>query len=86
VVHHKAARGLPDVEREVRRQLSETAAKVSFITWGRHMATNDYAEVPNVILAGTLFMRPSFYTALTHLARASQWIAMRCPRTTSSRQ
>jgi hypothetical protein len=69
VVHHKAARGLPDVEREVRRQLSETAPKVSFITWGRHMATNDYAEVPNVILAGTLFMRPSFYTALTHLAQ-----------------
>jgi hypothetical protein len=70
VVHHKATRGLPDVEREVCLQLSDVAAaNVSFITWGRHMATNDYADVPNVILAGTLFMRPSFYTALTHLAQ-----------------
>jgi hypothetical protein len=70
VVHHKAARGLPDVEREVCQRLSDVAAaNVSFITWGRHMATNDYADVPNVILAGTLFMRPSFYTALTHLAQ-----------------
>ena len=33
------------------------------------MATNAYADVANVILAGTLFMRPSFYTALTHLAQ-----------------
>jgi hypothetical protein len=33
------------------------------------MATNAYADVPNVILAGTLFMKPSFYTALTHLAQ-----------------
>jgi hypothetical protein len=39
------------------------------ITWGQHMATNEYADVPNVILAGTLFMRDSFYTALAHLAK-----------------
>jgi hypothetical protein len=33
------------------------------------MATNAFADVPNVILAGTLFMRDSHYTALAHLAK-----------------
>ena len=33
------------------------------------MATNAFADVPNVILAGTLFMRQSHYAALTHLAQ-----------------
>jgi hypothetical protein len=33
------------------------------------MATNVFASTPNVILAGTLFMRDSYYTALTHLAQ-----------------
>jgi hypothetical protein len=32
------------------------------------MATNDFVEVRNVILAGTLFFRPSFYEALKRLA------------------
>jgi hypothetical protein len=36
---------------------------------GKHQASNRWADVPNVILAGTLFMRPSLYTALTHLAQ-----------------
>ena len=70
MVVHKPGKGVRDVGAAIRRGLpAATAAKVRTVTWGNHMATNDYADVPNVILAGTLFMRPSFYTALTHLAR-----------------
>ena len=42
---------------------------VCIITWGQHMACNHYREFPNVILAGTLFMRESHDIALTHLAQ-----------------
>ncbi len=77
IVHHKPSSRVPDVQQEVCRQLpstmtegaTEVAQQVSFLTWGQHMATNRYADVPNVILAGTLFMRPSHYTALTYLAK-----------------
>lgn len=70
VVVHKPGRGIADVDRRIRRHLSATtAAKVRTITWGQHMAVNDYQDVPNVILAGTLFMRESHYVALTHLVQ-----------------
>ena len=70
IVHHKAAGRLPDVAQSVADKLPpDVAARVRYVTWGKHMATNAYADVANVILAGTLFMRPSFYTALTHLAQ-----------------
>ena len=70
VVVHKAGAKVPDVERQVRRRLpTDTSAKVEMLTWGQHLATNLYADIPNVILAGTLFMAPSFYTSLTHLAQ-----------------
>jgi hypothetical protein len=60
VVHHKDDR----FENEVRRSLNASAADVSFLPWGRHDATNAYVDRPNVILAGTLFFRPSQYEAL----------------------
>ncbi|MGE4480573.1 hypothetical protein [Acidocella sp.] len=46
-----------------------TGPVVRVITWGQHMAVNHYREFPNVILAGTLFMRDSAAIALTHLAQ-----------------
>lgn len=70
VVVHKAGARVPDVDRAMRRLLPETVrGNVETLTWGQHQATNLYADVPNVILAGTLFMAPSFYTALTHMAQ-----------------
>ncbi len=45
-----------------------TQDNVRFITWGNHSATNDFADVPNIILAGTLFYRGSFYESLKRLA------------------
>ena len=70
VVLHKPDAKIPDLLKAIRKGLApETAANVRALTWGQHMATNDHADVNNVILAGTLFMAPSFYTALTHLSQ-----------------
>jgi hypothetical protein len=69
VVHMTGGR-VRDLDRAIRRHLSpEVSANLQTITWGTHMARNDFADVPNVILAGTLFMPQSFYTALTHMAQ-----------------
>ena len=68
VVIHRPDGKVGDVEQAVRK-LSK-ASQVDFITWGAHMATNEFVSVSNVILAGTLFYRPSFYEALTRLSTA----------------
>ena len=71
IVAHKASRGIRNMETELRRALPKGAMQhVQVITWGQHQASNQYSDVPNVVLAGTLFMRASFYVALTHLAQA----------------
>ena len=67
VVHHKKEGIDRDIEEEVRALLPQTA-QVHFLNWGSHDATNDFATVPNIILAGILFMRPSYYEALGRLA------------------
>jgi hypothetical protein len=67
VVHHKREGIDRDIEDEVRALLPPTA-RVHFLHWGTHDATNAYADVPNIILAGTLFLRPSYYEALGRLA------------------
>jgi hypothetical protein len=41
---------------------------VHFVHWGRHDATNAYAEIPNVVIAGLNFYQPSSYVALAQLA------------------
>jgi hypothetical protein len=64
VVHHKDA----EFETKVRMLLTADAAEIAFLNWGAHDATNDYADVPNVILAGTLFLRPSQYEAIGRAA------------------
>lgn len=67
VVHHKSRIAM-DLEAEVRALLPSGSPSVHFIHWVAHDATNRYAHVPNVILAGTLFYRPSYYEALGRLA------------------
>jgi hypothetical protein len=77
VVAHRASNQAGDTEREVRALLETTCQdNVTFITWGKHAATNVHKDVPNVILAGTLFYRGSYYEALKRLAagrRAARW-------------
>jgi hypothetical protein len=69
VVHMTGGR-VRDVDKAIRRHLpTEVSCNLKTITWGTHMARNDFSDVPNVILAGTLFMPQSFYTALTHMAQ-----------------
>lgn len=71
VVVHKPSKTIKDIARQIQRQLPAMAGKVHYVTWGNHLATNDYADVPNVILCGTLFMAQSHYVALTHLCKDS---------------
>jgi hypothetical protein len=69
VVHHKPT-GEMDFEKLVRAKLSLDDERVHFLTWGRHDATNRFAHVSNVILAGTLFFPDFLYEALGRLAAA----------------
>ncbi|HUT51189.1 MAG TPA: hypothetical protein VM325_17810 [Alphaproteobacteria bacterium] len=68
VVHRRDAKVGP-VANDVRAMLHGVSGNVSFISWGNHKATNAYADVANVILAGTLYYRTSYYEALTRLAK-----------------
>ncbi|PDT87750.1 hypothetical protein CO669_23010 [Bradyrhizobium sp. Y36] len=80
VVHHKATADF-DFEKLVKQRLSTSGAgKVKFVTWGRHDATNDFAHIPNVILAGVLFKPEPAYeatgrasAALPSASGAFQW-------------
>ena len=70
VVVHKPSKKVGDVAASIGAALPpEVAANVSTLPWGQHMACNLYADVPNVILAGTLFKPHSHHIALTHLAQ-----------------
>ena len=65
---HKRDRTVGDVRTMILRELpKEARGNVEFVTWGQHMASNEYADVSNLVLVGTLFMRQSHYVALTHL-------------------
>jgi hypothetical protein len=60
VVHHLPSHRVIDVAEALRARLGgEIAERVSFVTWGRHTAVNNYRNVPNIILAGVLYLRAS---------------------------
>jgi hypothetical protein len=67
VIHHQKGINM-DFEVEVRGLMSSRMGEVHFLGWGSHDATNQFAQVPNVILAGTLFYPVSFYESLGRLA------------------
>lgn len=68
VIHHAPTKRTVDVPSSVAALLIGNKEHVHFLNWGRHMATNEYQHVRNVVLAGTLFYRPSQYEALGRLA------------------
>ena len=70
VIVHKAGtiRGF-DVAEEVIKRLPPEA-RVEFTTWGKQDATNKFSEIPNVILAGTLFFPASLLEAQGRCAAA----------------
>jgi hypothetical protein len=67
VVYHKNGIGI-DMPTAITAFLPDNGPRVHFLNWGSHDATNAYASVPNVILAGTLFYRTSYYEALGRMA------------------
>jgi len=67
VVCHKAY--YDDIRRDVLRELEGDRARVSFIYWGIHRASNEFCDVRNIILAGTQFLPPSAYEGIARAAR-----------------
>ncbi len=68
VVVHKPNPITGDPEKAITAKLpAEVRARVAFTTWGKHLGLNAWADVPNVILAGTIFYPASHTTALHHL-------------------
>ncbi len=59
---------IPDLMKLI-RDLLKNPENVAFLTWGNEKATNEFVEVRNVILAGTLFYPKSVYEVR---ARASK--------------
>lgn len=70
VVHHrKNSKHFPDIDRMILDAVPDKLHKrVKFITWGKHRGINEYRDVPNIILAGMLYLRESQYEALKRLS------------------
>ncbi|MCC6856576.1 MAG: hypothetical protein IT189_11020 [Microbacteriaceae bacterium] len=68
VIHHKNVTERPFGEHV--RGLLPPSAQVEFLHWGAHDATNEFADIPNVILAGTLYYPASYHEALGRLCAA----------------
>ncbi len=67
IIRHKLeGQDIPSAIREM--VVKADPAKLHFIHWGNHQATNAFVHVSNVILAGTLFYRPSLYEAFWRAA------------------
>jgi len=70
VIHHLGGIDM-NFETELRAKLPKVfGPTVHYRNWGRHDATNAFVHVRNIILAGTLFMRPAHYESLGRLASA----------------
>ncbi|MGE8940656.1 hypothetical protein ACO2I3_01955 [Leptospira interrogans] len=70
VVHHKkASKHFPEIDRLILDALPDDLhSRIKFITWGKHRGINDHRDVPNIILAGMLYLRDSQYEALKRLS------------------
>lgn len=66
VIHHKPKTDTPDFESAVLSRLEGDQGRVKFLTWGRHHGTNDFADIPNVVLVGALYYREMDYEARWH--------------------
>jgi hypothetical protein len=67
VVCHKDYR--KRIEKEIIRELRGDVARLSFLHWGIHRASNDFREVSNIVLAGTRFLSASGYEGIGRAAR-----------------
>lgn len=67
VIHHKDARGV-DPKHLICSYLQTDPSRVQFLHWGVHQATNEFKDIQNVVLAGTLFLPESQYEGLSYAA------------------
>lgn len=67
IVHHGKACG-GQFEQRLRERLPKGCSNLSFLPWGQHQGTNNYADITNVILAGTTFYPESEYEGLSYLS------------------
>lgn len=65
VVHHKADGTIDPVEM-IKPYVMTNCDRIRFLHYGRHQATNDFKDIPNVILAGTLFLPEVQVAGLAH--------------------
>lgn len=56
--------GRDNIEVAIKKRMATNPERVKFTHWGKHTATNQFANIPNVILAGTLFYRTADYEAI----------------------
>jgi hypothetical protein len=67
-VHFKPGRFVVNIETELRKTLPD-CSNVSFLTWGKHTATNEYQDCKHVILAGVLQYSIPQYQAVGRSAK-----------------
>jgi hypothetical protein len=65
IVLHKDLKNLRDA---ILKKLPNDKHRINFLTYGRHTATNEFSEIPNIIIASTFYYRVAHYEAI---ARAS---------------
>ncbi|WP_170373468.1 hypothetical protein, partial [Ruegeria arenilitoris] len=65
VIHHKDARGV-DPKDLICSYMQTDPSRVHFLHWGAHQATNEFKDIQNVVLAGTLFLPESHYEGLSY--------------------
>lgn len=72
VIHHKqAVKNGPDMVELIRKQIYPNA-KVHFLNWGKHTATNEFAHVKHVILAGILQYNEAQYEAVGRASKKAK--------------
>ncbi|WP_368413258.1 hypothetical protein [Dongia sp.] len=55
IVHHLPKSVGFNLPKELKANPRINPSRLKFLTWGQHLATNAFKDIPNIILAGTLF-------------------------------
>ena len=63
IVHFKKNARIPDMEYELVNRIQGDTSRIKFCNWGRETATNDYALIKYVFLAGVPYYHPAQYEA-----------------------
>lgn len=71
LVVHKPSHWMPDMPAEIRKHIAGNIDRVKFCSWGSHTATNDFADIEYVFLAGVLQYSPPQYEATGMAAKGS---------------